>query len=87
MVGAFNLLSVAFAALFIGLGVDFGIQFNVRYRSERHDRDDINIALASAAKKAGGPLALAAGATAIGFFSFLPTAYRRTRRARRDRGL
>jgi len=37
MVGAFNLISVAFAALFIGIGLDFGIQLSVRYRSERHD--------------------------------------------------
>src|SRR5260370_15333205 len=36
MVGALNLISVAFAVLFIGLGVDFGIQFCVRYRSEQH---------------------------------------------------
>ena len=35
MVGALNLISVAFAVLFVGLGVDFGIQFAVRYRSER----------------------------------------------------
>ena len=35
MVGSFNLLSIAFAVLFVGLGVDFGIQFSVRYRSER----------------------------------------------------
>ena len=27
MVGALNLISVAFAVLFVGLGVDFGIQF------------------------------------------------------------
>ncbi|MGH6796846.1 MAG: MMPL family transporter, partial [Roseiarcus sp.] len=33
MVGALNLISVAFAVLFIGLGVDFGIQFSVRYRA------------------------------------------------------
>jgi hopanoid biosynthesis associated RND transporter like protein HpnN len=33
MVGALNPISVAFAVLFVGLGVDFGIQFAVRYRS------------------------------------------------------
>ena len=76
MVGAFNLISVAFAVLFVGLGVDFGIQFSVRYRSERHDTDQIETALLRAAEKAGGPLALAAAATTIGFFSFLPTDYR-----------
>src|SRR5262245_46506680 len=36
LVGALNPISVAFAVLFVGLGVDFGIQFSVRYRSERH---------------------------------------------------
>src|SRR5262249_39305378 len=45
MVGAFNLISVAFAVLFIGLGVDFGLQFSVRYRAERHELDDLGGAL------------------------------------------
>ena len=76
MVHALNLISVAFFVLFIGLGVDFGIQFSVRYRSERHDIENLREALHSAAAKAGGPLALAALATAAGFLSFLPTAYR-----------
>ena len=76
MVGAFNLISIAFFVLFIGLGVDFGIQFSVRYRSERLDHADLPEALRSAARKAGKPLALAAMATAVGFFAFLPTSYR-----------
>src|SRR5208282_6813453 len=37
MVGALNLISIAFAVLFVGLGVDFGIQFSVRYREERYE--------------------------------------------------
>ena len=41
MVGRFNVISVAVAALFLGLGVDFGIQFAVRYRDERHRLDDV----------------------------------------------
>lgn len=76
MVGALNPISVAFAVLFVGIGVDFGLQFSVRYRAERHGHDDIAAALRSTATKAGGPLALAAGATAAGFYSFLPTDYR-----------
>jgi hopanoid biosynthesis associated RND transporter like protein HpnN len=76
LVGALNIVSVAFAVLFVGLGVDFGIQFSVRYRAERHDHPDLSKALSSAARKTGGPLALAAVATAVGFFSFLPTDYR-----------
>ena len=45
MVGALNLISVAFAVLFIGLGVDFGIQFSVRYRAERFADRDLGEAL------------------------------------------
>jgi hopanoid biosynthesis associated RND transporter like protein HpnN len=76
MVGSFNLISIAFFVLFVGLGVDFGIQFSVRYRTERHELGELRPALQSAARKAGKPLALAAAATAVGFFSFLPTSYR-----------
>jgi hopanoid biosynthesis associated RND transporter like protein HpnN len=76
MVGSFNLISIAFFVLFVGLGVDFGIQFSVRYRTERHEQDNLRRALCSAALKAGRPLALAAAATAVGFFAFLPTSYR-----------
>jgi uncharacterized protein len=76
MVGSLNLLSVAFAVLFVGLGVDFGIQFSVRYRSERFKNDDLALALASAAERAAVPLSLAAMATAAGFLCFLPTDYK-----------
>ena len=76
LTGALNLISVAFFVLFIGLGVDFGLQFSVRYRAERHAHGDLGTALAAAARKAGLPLALAALATAVGFCSFLPTDYR-----------
>ncbi|WOJ91070.1 MMPL family transporter [Methylocapsa polymorpha] len=76
MVGALNLISVAFAVLFVGIGVDFGIQFSVRYRAERYQEPNFDKALKRAAAKAGRPLALAATATAAGFYSFLPTDYR-----------
>ena len=76
MVGALNLISVAFAVLFVGLGVDFGIQFAVRYRAERHDVDDLRLALVRAGRTVGAPLTLAAAAVAAGFLSFLPTDYR-----------
>lgn len=76
MVGSLNLLSVAFAVLFIGLGVDFGIQFSVRYRSERYKNDNLPEALAEAARRSAVPLSLAAMATAAGFLCFLPTDYK-----------
>jgi hypothetical protein len=76
MVHTLNLISVAFAVLFIGLGVDFGIQFSMRYRTERHKVDDLREALRRGAGEVGAPLTLAATATAVGFLSFLPTDYR-----------
>ncbi|MGZ5855395.1 MAG: MMPL family transporter, partial [Xanthobacteraceae bacterium] len=76
MVGSLNLLSVAFAVLFVGLGVDFGIQYSVRYRSERFKSDDLRAALEKAAERSAVPLSLAAMATAAGFLSFLPTDYK-----------
>lgn len=71
-----NLISVAFAALFIGLGVDFGIQFATRYREERRGVDDLRQALASAIRSIGYSLSLAAISLVAGFFSFLPTEFK-----------
>jgi len=76
MVGSLNLLSIAFAVLFVGLGVDFGIQYSVRYRSERFKTNDLRLALEQAAERSAVPLSLAAMATAAGFLCFLPTDYK-----------
>ncbi|HWE45977.1 MAG TPA: MMPL family transporter [Caulobacteraceae bacterium] len=72
----FNVISVAFIPLFVGLGVDFGIQFSVRYRAEQLDHDSISGALVAAGQGVGRSLALAATAIAVGFLAFLPTPYR-----------
>jgi uncharacterized protein len=74
--GPLNLISVAFAVLFVGLGVDFGIQFCVRYRTERHARGQLQDSLTATGSSIGKPLALAATSTAAGFYAFLPTDYR-----------
>ncbi len=71
----FNLISVAFIPLFVGLGVDFGIQFSVRYKAERLTHPDLPTALAAAGRAVGGSLALAAASIAVGFFTFIPTSY------------
>ncbi|KAG0167837.1 hypothetical protein DFQ28_004519 [Apophysomyces sp. BC1034] len=76
MVGALNMISVAFAVLFVGIGVDFGIQFAVRYREQLHLCGNLERALDGTARSIAMPLSLAAAATAASFFSFLPTAYR-----------
>lgn len=77
-VGELNLISVAFAVLFIGLSVDFGIHFALRYQESAQEMrgQSARAALQAAAQAVGGPLALAALAAAIGFFAFFPTSYR-----------
>jgi uncharacterized protein len=76
MVGALNLISIAFAILFVGLGIDFGIQFGMRFRELRRVRPGTGTALLATARALALPLTLAATATALGFLAFLPTAYR-----------
>jgi uncharacterized protein len=77
-VGPFNPLSIAFAVMFIGLGVDFGIQYAVCLREQRHRMPGQPLAptLVAAARSAGEGLALAALALCAGFLSFYPTSYR-----------
>jgi len=72
-IGHFNLISVAFAVLFIGLGVDFAIHFGIRYRELFGPRFDHFEALTRSARDVGGAIALCATTTAIGFFAFVPT--------------
>jgi hopanoid biosynthesis associated RND transporter like protein HpnN len=74
-VGTLNLISVAFIPLFVGLGVDFGIQISVRYNAERLDGANSAAALERAAVALAAPLTLAAGAVFLGFGAFLPTDY------------
>jgi hopanoid biosynthesis associated RND transporter like protein HpnN len=75
VVGTFNVISVAFIPLFVGIGIDFGIQYAVRYRAERHRLDRLDDALVSAGKGMGPSLTLAAAAIAACFLSFVPTDY------------
>ncbi len=75
VIGELNLISVAFAVLFIGLSVDFGIHFALRYREALIGGRTHEVALGEAAAGVGGALTLCAVAASIGFFSFLPTDY------------
>lgn len=75
-IGSLNLISVAFAVMFIGIAVDFGIQFGVRYRDQHHREPDHAKAMARTAHLIALPLAMAAGSTSLGFMAFIPTAYR-----------
>jgi uncharacterized protein len=75
MAGRLNLISIAFIPLFVGLGVDFGIQVSVRFNSERWSGAAIIEALEQAAAAIGAPILLAAGAIVLALGAFLPTDY------------
>jgi hopanoid biosynthesis associated RND transporter like protein HpnN len=74
-VGELNLISVAFAVLYIGLGVDFAIHFCLRFREHFMSNNDRTLALSETSKSCGDSLFLCAVTTAIGFYAFMPTDY------------
>jgi uncharacterized protein len=71
----FNVISVAFIPLFVGMGMDLGIQFSVRYRAERSLAPDVPAALIATSRTMGLSLTLAAAAIGAGFLAFTPTSY------------
>jgi uncharacterized protein len=71
----FNVISVAFIPLFVGMGMDLGIQFSVRYRAERGAGAEVGPALIATGRTMGKSLTLAAAAIGAGFLAFTPTAY------------
>ncbi|MCL5023634.1 MAG: MMPL family transporter [Nitrospirae bacterium] len=69
------MISITFAVLFIGLGIDYSIQFCLRYRELVASGDASANSVVIAAEGVGRALILSCITTAIGFFSFVPTAY------------
>ncbi|HEY0184794.1 MAG TPA: MMPL family transporter, partial [Rhodopila sp.] len=74
-VGTLNLVSVGFGVLFVGIAVDFAIQFSVRYREFRFETGDAAAAMTATARRVGVQILIAALATAAGFLAFVPTAF------------
>lgn len=72
-IGTLNLVSVGFGVLFVGIAVDFSLQFAVRFREARHDAGQVPEALRLTARRAGGAILVAALAIAAGFLAFVPT--------------
>ncbi len=70
-----NLISLAFIPLFVGLGVDFGIQISVRFNEERRAGAPVLTALEATGLAIGEPLLMAAAAIFLALGAFLPTAY------------
>ena len=74
-VGHLNLISVAFAVLYIGLAVDFSIHFCLRYKELIYQGHSNEMALQQTARDIGSSLVLCAITTAIGFYAFIPTVF------------
>ena len=74
-VGTLNLVSVGFGILFVGIAVDFAIQFSVRYRERRFEYPDPAEAMRQNASRVGVQILVAACATSAGFLGFVPTAF------------
>jgi len=70
-----NVLTTAFAVLYIGLGVDFGIHYAMGYRERRALGDPPERALAESGRQVGASLFFCALTTATGFYAFVPTDY------------
>lgn len=75
VVGHLNLISVAFAVMYIGLGVDYAIYLCLRYQELAARNGPGPETLRDAVRDNGLPLLLCAVTTATGFYSFIPTVY------------
>ncbi|HMB74165.1 MAG TPA: MMPL family transporter, partial [Gammaproteobacteria bacterium] len=73
LVGHLNLLSVAFAVLYIGLGVDFILHINLRVRELLASGNDIDMAIRGAMQSIGASLVVCTLTTAAGFYAFVPS--------------
>ncbi len=71
-----NLISIAFAVLYIGLGIDYAIHYSLRYRELRVEGAGQREALRLTAEDVGASLFLSAVTTAACFYAFIPTAFK-----------
>lgn len=74
-VGHLNLISIAFAVLYIGLGADFAIHFLLRHQELTEKGEPAAEAIYDAGGDAGAALAACTITNAIGFYAFIPTDY------------
>jgi len=75
-IGELNLISIAFAVLYIGLGIDFAIHMALRFKEESNASSNYSDSFRRTIKHISKPLILCAVTTTIGFYAFIPTDYR-----------
>lgn len=69
--GHLNLLTVVFAIILIGLGVDYGMHYLLRYLKDRETNDVYNNAFSKSLASVGGGIITGAITTAAAFYSAL----------------
>lgn len=74
-VGQLNLISIAFAVLYVGLGLDYALYLAMRYRELRQSGVGHRAAIPQAAGDVGGFLFVCAATTSLGFLAFVPTSF------------
>ena len=74
-VGQLNVISIAFAVLYVGLGVDYAIHLCLRYREFINAKVPRLNAITSSVRAIGPSIILCTITTSIGFYAFIPTAY------------
>jgi uncharacterized protein len=72
-IGHLNIISIAFAILYIGLGADFAIHFLLRHREIIESGLSKKDAIYESGNVAGGALTVCAITNAIAFYAFIPT--------------
>ena len=68
-VGYVNILSIAFASILLGLGIDYGIYYVARYLQQREHTESTSQALVETAAIAGPGILTGAVTSAIAFFA------------------
>ena len=74
-IGDLNMISLAFAVLYIGLGIDYSIHYCYRYRELCSHGQTTFDALLETSSEVGTSLAICTATTSLGFYAFIPTSY------------
>ena len=76
-IGHLNILSIVFAPMLCGLGVDYAIHWYARYEEERDVSDGNRLAIIKRVMSKSGPGIMLAGlSTAFSFLPFILTGFR-----------
>jgi len=74
-IGQLNMISVAFAVLYIGLGIDYAIHFALKFKEFRYHNYNLTAAFKETFSRLSPALIMSTLSTSFAFFSFIPTSF------------